>query len=84
MTEPTNELAIYQSVKKVLAGVIIEVVPAGCYVQNADGETAILRLCPEAMTARYTPVIGDFWIVYEDGCQAISPRAAFEGGYVRI
>ena len=84
MTEPTNKLAIYQSVKKVLAGRITEVVPAGCYVQNEDGETSVLRIMPEGMTARYQPVVGDFWVVYEDGYQSISPRVAFEGGYVRI
>ena len=86
MSEPTNELATYRSVKKVLAGQITEVVPAGCYVQNGDGETSTLRIYPENMTARYTPVVGDFWVVYEgpDAYQSISPREAFETGYMRI
>lgn len=83
MNEPTDQLAIYQSEKRVLAGRITEVVPAGCYVENDGGETGILRIYQPGMTARYTPVVGDFWVVYEDGYQSISPRAAFEAGYVR-
>jgi hypothetical protein len=35
------------------------------------------------MTVRYTPVAGDFWIVYPDGYQSLSPRKAFVEGYVR-
>ena len=81
MSEPTTGLAEYQSIKRVLAGEITEVVEAGCYVREADG-TGILRIYPENMTARYTPVVGDFWVIYEDGYQSISPRAAFLGGYV--
>ena len=84
MSEPTNELATYQSVKKVLAGQITEVVQAGCYVQNGDGGTAILRIYPENMTTRFTPVVGDYWVIYEDGYQSLSPRGAFENGYMLI
>ncbi len=84
MSEPTNELATYQSVKKVLAGQITEVVQAGCYVQNGDGETAILRIYPENMTVRFTPIVGDYWVIYEDGYQSLSPRGAFENGYMLI
>ena len=83
MTEPTNGLQQFQSVKRVLAGEITEVVEAGAYVTDEDG-TSILRLFPENMTARYTPVPGDVWIVYPDGYQSISPRAAFLEGYVPV
>lgn len=82
--EPTDGMAQYQSVKRVLAGEITEVVTAGCYVKEADGVTAILRIYPANMTARYTPVVGDYWVVYDDGYQSISPKAAFEGGYVAM
>lgn len=82
--QPTGGLAPYQSVKRVLAGEITEVVPAGCYVREANGD-AILRTYEPNMTARYTPVVGDFWVVYPgDGYQSISPRAAFEDGYMPI
>ena len=80
---PTRGLQRFQSVKVVQAGEITEVVPAGCYVQEADG-TGVLRLFVDAMTARYMPKPGDFWVVYEDGYQALSPRAAFLSGYVPL
>ena len=83
MSEPTDFMQKWLSSKQVLAGEITEVVPAGCYVQNTDG-TAILRIYPENMTARYTPVVGDYWIVYPDGYQAISPRAVFENGNTKL
>ena len=37
MSEPTDGLQQFQSVKRVLAGEITEVVPAGCYVKEANG-----------------------------------------------
>jgi hypothetical protein len=82
MTEPTNTLARYQSIKQVSAGEITEIVEAGCYVRDADG-TATLRTYPPGMTARYTPKVGDYWVVYDgDGYQSISPRDAFLSEYV--
>jgi len=33
------------------------------------------------MFARYTPVPGDYYVVYDDGFASISPRQAFEAGY---
>lgn len=36
------------------------------------------------MFARYTPVPGDFYVVYPDGYKAISPRKAFLEGYDKI
>lgn len=81
---PTNGLQQFQSIKRVLAGKITEVHPAGCFVQEADTSTQILRIYQPGMTARYTPKVGDFWVVYEDGYQSISPRDAFVGGYVRL
>lgn len=37
-----------------------------------------------AMFSRYTPVVGDYLVEYEDGYQSFSPRAAFLGGYTKI
>ena len=81
MNEPAKGLARFRSIKQVSAGEITEVVAAGCYVKDADG-TATLREYMPAMIARYTPIAGDFWIVYDgDGYQSISPRAQFLEGY---
>ena len=83
MTEPTTGLQQYQSIKRVLAGEITEVVEAGAYVREADG-TSVLRVFPENFTARYQPQVGDFWVVYDDGYQSVSPRAPFLAGYVPV
>jgi len=36
------------------------------------------------MIARYTPVAGDYYVVYDDGYKSFSPAKAFEEGYTRI
>jgi len=77
-------LAKWQSKKIVEAGEITEVVAAGCYVKTFDG-TAVLLLFEPAMTARYQPKAGDFWVIYanQDGSRyhSLCPRAEFEAGY---
>lgn len=81
MSEPTGTMSLYQSIKCVRAGEITEIVPAGCYVQENDG-SSVLRIFEPNMTARYQPKIGDFWVVYDDGYQSLSPRDAFVRGYM--
>ncbi len=39
---------------------------------------------PAEMCARYTPVKGDFYIVYKDGYESFSPRKAFLEGYQKL
>jgi hypothetical protein len=34
--------------------------------------------------ARYQPAQGDFYMVYADGYESFSPRAAFLDGYIRV
>jgi hypothetical protein len=80
---PVMNLAPFQCIKRVTAGEIIEVVAAGCFVKMRDGD-AVLLMFEDGMTSRYMPVVGDFWVRYEDGYQAISPRAAFLKGYVPV
>lgn len=85
MNEPTSGLKQYRSVKIVHAGEITEVVEAGCYVRQADGSVAVLMEYQPDMTTRYTPVVGDFWVVYApDGYSSISPRQQFIDGYVPL
>jgi hypothetical protein len=77
-------LATYQSIKRVNAGEITEVVPAGCYVKTVTGD-AVLLIYQDGMTVRYTPQVGDYWVIYEpDGYASISPRAVFEAGYTLL
>lgn len=83
MSEATHGMTAFQCVKNVLAGEITEVVSAGCYVRRHDG-SSVLRLYEPKMTERYTPVVGDFWVIYSDGYQSISPRKPFIEGYSEI
>ena len=38
----------------------------------------------DKMFARYRPDSGDYYVVYDDGYAAVSPRSAFEQGYHRL
>jgi hypothetical protein len=49
----------------------------------ADKSYEPIDLDPMVM-ARYTPKPGDYFVVYEDGYQSISPKKAFEKGYTKI
>lgn len=76
----------WQSHKRVRAAKIIEI--------NATDEMSLDILQESGppvwvkpadnMFARYRPVPGDYYVVYDDGYAAISPRAAFEDGYTRM
>lgn len=81
---PSSTLALFRSHKLVRAGQIYEVTPAGCFVLNEDGNTGALRLFQPGMTTRYQPKVGDFWIVYDDGYEAISQREPFLEGYALV
>lgn len=84
MIDPNSSgLTEYQSIKKIHAGRILRVFEDGCIVEMADGNGARFLFEP-AMTARYMPVEGDYWVVYDDGYQSISPKHAFEPGYVTL
>jgi hypothetical protein len=83
MTEPTDALQQFQSIKKVRAGEITEVRAMGCLVRGSDGEPS-MRYYDQDTTRRFTPSAGDFWIAYPDGYQSLSPRKAFVEGYVAI
>ena len=59
-------------------------------IEGVDGDNISVRCSPTllivvkaapGMFVRYTPVIGDYYVVYADGYAAISPKAAFEEGY---
>lgn len=39
---------------------------------------------PPDMLARFTPKRGDYYVVYDDGYQSVSPKKAFEEGYTKI
>ena len=43
-----------------------------------NGETVIIE---QEMTARYRPVVGDYWVIQEDGYTYLNPKEVFERKY---
>lgn len=76
-------LARWQSHKVVRAGKIVHVADSLLKVEGADGLTYSVTAAAN-MFARYMPVPGDYYVVYDDGYASISPRQAFEEGYHRL
>lgn len=76
----------YQSIKKVWALEIasVEYFPHGPPTLIFQETMYAPKVVQPDVFARYTPVAGDFFVVYEDGYQSISPRKAFVEGYVKI
>jgi len=74
----TMEMPRYVSHKKVWALEIKDVTDFRLHFKE-EGYASIPR--DEAMFSRYTPVPGDFYVVYADGYKSFSPRKAFLEGY---
>jgi hypothetical protein len=72
----------YQSHKKVWALQIDRV--EGDMIHFVKDLTYAPRQAKNGMFARYTPVRGDYFVVYDDGYESISPQKAFEEGYTLI
>lgn len=75
------EMPRYRSHKQVWALKIASV--NGFKLAFAEAGYAPITVDP-VMFARYTPVMGDYYVVYDDGYKSISPAKAFEEGYTRI
>ena len=77
-TTPNIGLQAYISHKRVMAAKIISVSGNRLTFENGATEAFDVKLFH-----RYTPVAGDYLIIYpdSDGYQSISPRQAFEDGY---
>ena len=73
----------YRCHKIVEAAAITQVAPDILLLHVGTGDYRSAVVTP-GMFSRYTPVPGDYFVLYEDGYQSISPKAAFEAGYTRI
>lgn len=80
-TGAQREMPKYQSHKQVWALKIESV--HGLTLSFVDPGYANINVDPK-MFIRYTPVAGDYYVVYDDGYKSISPAKAFEEGYTRI
>lgn len=78
---PSAEMPRYRSHKQVWA-LKIETVN-GHRLTFADPGYAPI-MCDAAMFSRYTPVPGDYYVIYNDGYKSFSPATAFNEGYTRI
>lgn len=47
-----------------------------------DGHDVVML--PAAYVAKHQPVVGGYFVRYEDGYESFSPAAAFESGYTLI
>lgn len=80
-----TEMPLYQSHKKVRALEIAKVRPAYADVVLEFAEPGYpSKLVDGKVFARYVPVPGDFYVVYEDGYESISRRQPFLDGYTRL
>jgi hypothetical protein len=77
------EMPFYICHKRVQALEIASVTEGGPAGRNVffKNEDYPPILAPAEMFARYVPVPGDFYVVYEDDYQSFSPRKAFLDGY---
>lgn len=79
-----GEMPLYVSHKQVRALKIVglEDDGHGSVTMLLDGDKR--RGVSEDLFARYTPEPGDYYVVYTDGYESISPAKAFEEGYTLI
>ena len=80
-----DKLPKWQSHKVVRAAKIVKIEADDAMVLDVTHEGKPIAVRPaERMFARYRPVPGDYYVVYEDGYASISPATAFEGGYHKL
>ncbi len=92
-----REMPKYKCHKEVHALQIKEIIPEKNPDQsgNSDASSHGATIVPEedgyapffvspGFMMKHKPVVGGYYVVYEDGYKSFSPRAAFEAGYSRI
>lgn len=57
------------------------IIPSGLKLTLDDGS---IKTATEPMCSRYTPVVGDYWVVQEDGYVYLNPKDVFERTYDKI
>lgn len=81
------QLPLWQSHKRVHGDAIVEIRPVG-----TQGDTCWVLACGtiigvetvKEVTKRSSPIVGDYFVLYEDGYESWSPKKAWEDGYTRI
>ena len=81
-----SSLPQWRSHKIVRAAQIRAIYPADheagwmVYLDGGDPPWPAIYVKPEIFS-RYTPQSGDYFVVYDDGYESVSPRKSFEEGY---
>lgn len=71
--------------KRVKAAKVTDVSTGAALVTiTCDDGTKVMQAKNTGMFARYTPVVGDYLVEYDDGYQSFSPAKPFEAGYHEI
>ena len=79
-----SKMPVYQSHKQVRALKIERLEDDGHGSVTMHLEGGQQRASSEGLFARYTPKPGDFYVVYSDGYESISPAQPFLEGYALI
>ncbi len=90
-----NELARYRSHKVVRAGRILSItvdnagMAADLKVETVAAGGKYFARATTSMCVRFQEggrelEVGDFYVVYDDGYESLSPKEAFENGYGRL
>lgn len=77
----------WQSHKVVKAAKIVQVFPDDLMeldIHDPKSGLCVVVKPADKMFARYRPIEGDYYVVYDDGYASISPRQAFEDGYHKL
>jgi len=87
-TPDLSKLPLYQC-HKIVRALKIKTIEPLPYLEGGAKITPVEEGFPPfkvqpALFARYQPVAGDYWVVYEDDYASFSPAKAFEEGYTRI
>lgn len=81
MSKPNRlQLEEYECHKHVRAAQIVHIVGDVITIEGPNDFRATFTAEP-VLFSRYRPVIGDWYVVYEDGYESFSPKKAFEDGY---
>ena len=77
--------AIYKSgLTNEMESTRIEDRPWIVYLDGGHGDGYPGFTVPAAMFARYMPVPGDYFVVYDDDYESVSPKKVFEEGYSQV
>lgn len=81
----STKLPLYQCHKQVRAARITSIDYKLCVIQVYVGKKVDVEIQVTAdWLDKHDPVIGGYYVVYEDGYRSFSPMSVFEDGYSKL